>query len=584
MSPSIRFDTTHLKHSAFMLFLSLNLIFLPGITVAQVNNEIATALKRFPNLEVTSIKGVTGEVNLEKAKGLTSNDLIGISLQERPPALKRKLKYSEDDHQKPYQAKGISPFRLNQFNCNFNYGGRNNYDMQDYASTHGFNTIYPFRRTPEQISVFPAGTKIASWRGIFKYRNNWWKDQKLPKARYDLLTSDQFRPEPSELRGSTDPAKVDSLMLDMEHAPPLALESLKKQKWYPKADNKEFDRRYYAGYAKSLTSTVDTYRSLGFKNIGIYGWSPLARSWYPMLSDKPLSRESWEMFGKQVCDSVDVIYNSVYCPYADSKNVAYVLANIEETVRRAQELNKPKPVRPYFWPLISGGGGGDRWWQEVPHLNEDQEAMIAMAFFLDIDGLVIWNWSGQSNHHIASFDTFMGKPAKRGLMVGKPFNLDDTAGQSHQFARYDYLHVNDSKDGILSFQKVYPKEKEDNFGISSERPAFKIDFKTLAPFLRARSEPISSVIRGMALIQPFEASIRKGIPQADFDSREVFRQNLPLYRRVKTGNYHFVITYDPQTIRTGKDSNIVVENFGDKKGLDLVFPADQQPRIYIVSE
>lgn len=572
-----------LKHAVQLFLVCISPIFFANTAVPQVNYEIETALKLFPSLKVVSIKGMTGEVNVRKSNGLTSNDLIGVSLQDRPPVLKRKLNYGEDSFQKPYQAPGIGPFRLNQFNCQFNYGGRNNYEMQDYAATHGFDSIYPFRRTADQISILPAGTKLAHWRGIFKYRDKWWKDQKLPNRRYDLLNQDHFLVKPSEAPAIAS-AQVDSQMLDMEHSPPFGLETLKKQEWYPEVNQSEFQQRYYDGYANTLTSTIKTYRNRGYKNLGIYGWSPLKRSWHPMLADEPLSRESWEVFGKQICDSVDVIHNSVYCPYADSRNVAYVLANIDENVRRAQELNNPKPVRPYFWPLISGGGGGDRWWREVPHLNEDQEAMIAMSFFLGIDGLVIWNWSGQSNHHVASFETFMGKSAKRSLMVGSPFSLNDTAGQTHQFRRYDYLHVQNFQNGVLSFQKIYPNEKENDYGLSSERPVFQAEFKILTPFLRPRSEPVAAIVRAMALVKPFELSIRNGTPQQDFDSREAFRKNLPLYRRVKTGNYHLVITYDPQTIRSGKESKIFVKDFDGNQGIDLVFPADQHPRIYIVSD
>ena len=577
-------DTTNLlKRVVLIILLHIGSMLSIDTADAQINDEIKAALKRFPSLEIVSIKKATGKVELLKSKGLTSDDLKGISLQDHPPVLKRKLDYSEDTYEKPYLADGIGPFRLNQFNCNFNYGGHNNYQMQDYACTHGFNTIYPYRRTPEQISVLPTDTKIASWSGISKYRKTWWQDQQLPEARYDLLNSDQFLTQPSEIQDRS-PKQFDSYMLDMEHTPPLETETLKKQTWYPKTNREEFEKRYYAGFQKSLTSTVNAYRQQGFENLGIYGWSPLERGWYPLLANTPLPREPWELYGKSVSDSVDVIHNSAYCPYADSKNVAYVLASIEENVRRAKELDNPKPVRPYFWPLISGGGGGDRWWQEVPHLNEDQEAMIAMAFFLDIDGLVVWNWSGRSSHHVASFETFMGTPAKRSLMVAKPFNTDDTSGQNHEFRRYDYLHVQDTKNGVLSFQKIHPEDKKNDYGISPKQPIYRVEFKSLIPFLRARSEPISAVIRGMALVKPFEASIRKGTPQKDFNSRDIFRENLPVYRRVKTGSYHLIITYDPQTIRTGKESKIVVKDFDGNKDLDLVFPADQHPRIFIVSE
>ena len=585
MSNFIRYDAiSFLKRLVTLAVLTISQVFLADTVSAQVDNEIQAALKQFPNLKLVSIKEVTGRVHILKSHGLISNDLNGISLQDYPPVLRRKLQ-PDRDQPKPYEAKGIGPFRLNHFNCQFNYGGRYNYQMQDYAATHGFNSIYPFRRTTSQISALPTGTKIAQWKGIAKYRDKWWQDHSLPKARYDLLNGDHFwSPADKKFKGKNI-KQTDLLMLDMEHALPLEIEKLKKQKWYPKTNQKEFSQRYYSGYAQSLTSTIQAYRNHGYKAVSIYGWSPQIRSWFPMLADKPLNRDFWEAYGKYVCDSVDVIHNSVYCPYADSKNVAFVLASIDENVRRVQELDNPKPVRPYFWPLISGGGShGFRWEKEVPHLNEDQEAMTAMAFFLGIDGLVIWNWSGKSSHHVASTQTFMGEPSKRTLMVSKSFRIDDSAGQAHLFSRYDYLHALDIQDGAIKFQKILPHMKKNNYGISPEQPIFHTKYDLLTPFLRPRSEPVAAIVRAMALIKPFELSIRNGTPQQDFNLREAFRKNHPLYRRVKNGNYHLVITYNPHTIRSGVESNIILENFDGNQGLDLVFPADQHPRIYILSD
>ena len=560
-----------------------------GHAFDDVDREVSEALSRFPHIKLISIKNRSGQVIVNKSDGLTSSDLVNVPLDDQPPRLKRRLQYSVNEKntargiQEPYVAIGIQPFRLQYFNCEFNYGGRHNYPMQDYASTHGFNIIYPYRRSAAQKSVFPTGTRLSEWKGISKFRKKWFKDQDIPYGRYDQLDMSHFRIDDPTLRGKK-PNGVDFMMVDMEHQPPLSSERLRKTKWYPKQNSSDFERRYYTNYARSLVSTLQAHRRQGFQHLGIYGWSPGQQLWTPMLQNKPMPREAWDVYGKSIYRFVDVIHNSVYCPYFSPKNVAFVLANIEENLRRVNEMPVAKPVRPYFWPLISGGGGGDRWWREVPHLNEDQEAMTAMSFFLGIDGLVIWNWSGQTNHHIPSFSTFAsnGKP-KRALMVSKAFRMKPDNGDSVTFQRYDLLHVKDYKNGVVSFQKIVPDQKDQKYGILPNRPVFMANYEILKQYLRPRSEPISAVVKGLALIKPFEYMLKTGQPIIDFDSRRDLRQTRPLCRRVKNGSFHLVITYDPMTIRSGEERKIVLKNFAGKKGLHLEFPADQHPRIFVLA-
>ena len=581
----------------FQKLLILAALFVPPVVIAEqpvrdtpaVNREITLALEKFSNFKLLKIGNKTGTINVDPSIGLTVEDLRGIELDDRPPKLARQISYGRqfvDNSPRgraPYVAKNIKPFRLDHFNCEFNYGGHHNNLMQDYASLHGFNTIALYRRTKVQQDVFPPGTRISKWKGISAYRTKWFKEKQIPSGRYDLLDDSHFQisatpSNPQENR------QLAHLMLDMEHAvlPP---QRLVKQKWYPRTNTEQFAKKYYLNYAKTITSFVDAYHRVGFQNIGIYGWQPFHKAWVPMIRNLPLPRDGWEAFGKRIYQHVDVIHNSVYCPYSSGRNVAYVLASIEENVHRVDEMPIKKPIRPYFWPLISGGGKGDRWWREIPHPNEDQLAMIAMSFFTGTDGIVIWNWSGTSSHHKPSSDSFNGKKNKgfHTVMVGKPFRMSKADGSFEIFQRYDCLHVTNVGNGSMSFQKIDPAAKKTNYGISPNSYTFNANSAALRNYLRPRSEPISAVVEGLALIKPFEYSLKTGTPKIDHDAPTDFRKYNPLLRRVVNGNYHLVITYDPRSFRTGEKRPVKVQNFAGRDGLDLIFPADEHPRIFVVA-
>ena len=73
-------------------------------------------------------------------------------------------------------------------------------------------------------------------------------------------------------------------------------------------------------------------------------------------------------------DEIDIVNNSVYCFYWNPGNVAYTLANIDMNIKMT---GNKKPVRPYYWTLLHGGGGGWRWWKNQPIADEEKRAMIA---------------------------------------------------------------------------------------------------------------------------------------------------------------------------------------------------------------
>ena len=83
--------------SSFILQQLLMVICAASVTcdpLEQVDREITSALSRFHNLKVIALKAQTGRIVVEKTDGLTSRDLVNVSLDNKPPVLRRKLQYS----------------------------------------------------------------------------------------------------------------------------------------------------------------------------------------------------------------------------------------------------------------------------------------------------------------------------------------------------------------------------------------------------------------------------------------------------------------------------------------------------------
>jgi hypothetical protein len=294
---------------------------------------------------------------------------------------------------------------------------------------------------------------------------------------------------------------------------------------------------------------------------------------------------------------VDIINNSVYCFYWSEQNLAYVLANIDANIGMVDSMPELKPIRPYFWTLLHGGGGGWRWWRGQPLPNEEKRAMMAMAFFTGIDGVVTWNWSGTGNHHKVpeikmtvekDADYFSSGPD---LMIGSPFKLPpegapDGSAPDH-FRRYDVIHVTDvdNRAGRVQFQKIRPHfYGERKYGITRDQPTYAMPIDELRAHLRIKSEPVSAMIEGMALVKPLEYILSHGEVMIEVDAREQFRKKLPIVRRVKLGGIHVLITYDPAVIYGGKPRTIVLSDFDGHVGLTLKLPADSSTRVFVLRE
>jgi hypothetical protein len=252
-----------------------------------------------------------------------------------------------------------------------------------------------------------------------------------------------------------------------------------------------------------------------------------------------------------------------------------------------------KPVRPYYWTLLHGGGGGWRWWQGQPLANEEKRAMIAMAFFTGIDGFDTWNWSGTGNHHVPPALTSK-KNGKDYFASGADVMLKDdfdlrpedapAAAKPEPLKRYDVVHVLsvDEAKGIVRFQKIRHGAK--NHGITDDQPVFAMPIQELKRHLRIKSEPVAAMIEGMALVKPFEYILRHGEVNIDVPARRQFKQSLPIVRRVKLGPIHILITYDPKVVYGGKPREVVLTDFDGHQGRTLQLPADDQTRIFVLRD
>jgi hypothetical protein len=384
----------------------------PAPQCAAARDALAELARRVPGWHTVSLAAGAAELALTHGDSLTIEQLRGVPLDPDPPALGAKTAAYDprmaDDcpaDARPYVARDIAPFRFRYFNCEFNYGGWHNFDMQDYAATHGFNILSPYIRTREQVQHWPNGTQVLNWGGVVDW-HKWFGKHDLPDGRYDRLVDlDLTQLHTDAGCFKRDPAAKDAkshadlLMIDQEHSV-LSPERLREQEWYPTtapdAERTTFEKRYYDGYAQTYISSVLAARRAGWNNISIYGWYPYGRTWGGLekVEAEPGTNFAWNAFGRQILPVVDIVNNSVYCFYWSPQNVAYTLANVDMNLKMVRSADPNKPVRPYYWTLLHGGGGGWRWWRDQPIANEEKRAMIAMAFFTGIDGFDSWNWSG----------------------------------------------------------------------------------------------------------------------------------------------------------------------------------------------
>jgi hypothetical protein len=251
-----------------------------------------------------------------------------------------------------------------------------------------------------------------------------------------------------------------------------------------------------------------------------------------------------------------------------------------------------KPVRPYYWTLLHGGGSGWRWWSQQPIANEETRAMFAFGFFTGFDGFVLWNWSGTGNHHVPPplkiKDSSSGNWVAHDVMVKDDFKLkSDNSSEVFEFRRYDVLKILDvdENSGIAHFQRIEKDNPGGNYGIADDKPKFSMPSAELINHLRPSSDPVSAMIEGMAIVKPFEYILKHGEVKIDVSAQQQFGDpsTPPIVRRVKLGRIHIIATYDPKCIYGGEPRQIILKDFDGNKGLTLRLPADAETRIFVIS-
>ncbi len=546
---------------------------------------LAAKVERFGVIELPA----TGSVELSPDQSLTVDDLRGVALDDDPPVLGAPTpeyppKMTDDcpAAQEPYVARGIEPFRFRYFNNEFSYGGWHTWKMTDYASTHGFSILSSYNHDPADWTHVPEGTRWLRWGG-FVHWEKWLEDHEIPPLRYDMLADMDVEQMLVDAGTFEQKSGFDSLMIDMEHAR-LSPEKLREQEWYPKdaaeAERAAFEAKYYEGYAKTYVAPVQAARRAGWEDISVYGWQPFARAWFGLdkVELDPATDWAWNAFGKAIHEAVDILNPSVYCFYWSPQNVAYTLANIDLNMKLIETMPEQKPVRPYYWTLLHGGGGGWRWWKGQPQRDEDVRAMIAFCFFSGCDGFVCWNWSGTGSHQVPP-------PLEEGadVMVGVPFECPaEGDAEPTRFERHDVLHVlSAAEDGQVRFQRIEKGNHQGNYGVSEDRPVYAMAEAALVPRLRAQAEPVAATIEGMALAKPFEYLLRHGEVKIDVPAQQQFAETLPIVRRVRLGKYSVIATYDPGWAEAEEPRQIVLDDFDGHAGLTLVLPADAAMRVFV---
>lgn len=554
---------------------------------AQLDAELQALEAAVEGVEVIDLPA-TGELRLSADQALTVDDLRGVALDDDPPALgKREGEWDPrmtdewPPGEAPYEAEGIAPFRFRHFTNEFSYGGWHNWEMHEYAVTHGFSVLSTYNHSPDEWTHLPERTRWLRWGGFVNW-SEWLPEHGIGEGRYDQLVElDLATVLAQEGRFEHDPA-YDQLMIDLEH-PLLAPETLREQKWYPAdapADQREaFEDRYYEGYAQTYIAPVQAARESGWRNISLYGWQPFARTWWGLEDAQvdPGTYGRWQRFGRDIYRAVDILNPSVYCFYASPKNVAYTLANIDLNMRLVASMPERRPMRPYYWTLLHGGGAGERWWQRQPIPDEDVRAMTALCFFTGTDGLVLWNWSGTGNHHRPNIAEGVY------VSVAADFPAPDTEGQEHAVARYDVLRIDAmGDDETVRFGLVDPAAG--NTGVTDDQAVLTMPRAELEPLLRPKSAPVAAMVEGLALVRPLEYLLRHGEVRIDVPARRQFAEELPIARRVAHDGVHAIATYDPLVIRGGEPRTVVLEDFAGTAGLTVELPADAQVRVFVLKE
>jgi hypothetical protein len=572
---------------------------------ATADREVAALSAKVEGFAAITLPA-TGELALKPGQSLTVEKLRRVTLDDDPPelgALSEPYEESQTDDcapaEPPYIAQGIEPFRFRYFHCEFNYGGWHNMTMHEYAATHGFDIIFPYVRTLAQRSRMPAGTKWLRWSGFVDW-GRWMPEHGIDSARYDLLADRDLVAELVEERflGDDDPANWDYLMIDMEHSvlPP---DALRQREWYPRdaseAERQAFEQRYYHGYALTYSAPMAAAKRLGYRNLSVYGWEPFLRQWWGMdkLNFSPETYWQWAAYGKEIYadPATDILNPSLYVYYWSPQNVASTICNLDYTRALVETMPEQKPIRPYYWTLLHGGGAEYRWWTSQPVTTEEARAWTLLCLMSGTDGFDLWNWSGTGSHQRPRPFSYVenGETKFNDIAVGEAFTCHAEGaapGAEMAFARYDFIHVvgYDEATGEVRFQRIDRDNFGADYGMTPDQPVYAMAAAELTPHLRAEAEPVAGVIEGMALAKPLEYILSHGEVRMDESSLTQFLEATPIVRRVQLGDLHVVATYDPKVVHGEAPRDIVLRDFAGHAGLTVTLPADAETRVFVLRE
>jgi hypothetical protein len=556
---------------------------------AQANEEIEKILRKFPNFRVVPLLH-SGTTTAAFADSLIVDDIRGVQVDDDPPVLRGPAHTSPASMvdgfaagQAPYYASGILPFDFDCFQNTNSYRGWHTWNMSEYLSCHGFNQTHVYNSTLDDWTHLPEGTEFYTW-GWWDW-NDWMTNNSLTPGRYDTLPdlaalTTTMLGESFFYATNAGPSAYAGSMADMEHGV-LSPSSLQAQTWYPsggtQAEKDRFEAAYYDGYANSNICWMHVAEQRGWSGYGIYGWQPFARQWFGLdtATGDPQSYWRWLRFGSRIYDEVEVIHPSIYVFYWNAKNLAYMLANIDLNNNVISEKAVQKPVRPWVWSLFHGGGPGWRWWKFQPIPDHEMQAQYAAVFFSKIDGIILYGWSGTSDHNRVTLsvdDDRLVESAFTAPELGAP-------AQTRDFVQYDVIHVTgiDVSDNV-EFKYI---DKADPAGSLAAPTTYVLPRATIEPMLRPETAGIDAMVEGMALARVFEFFLWHGELKIDVPATEQWDQSLPVVRRKKVGRYHVVVAYDPFFASYPSGRTVTLTDFDGVAGRNLVLPVDGVVRIWI---
>ncbi|NQU40342.1 MAG: LamG domain-containing protein [Lentisphaerae bacterium] len=543
----------------------------------------------------------SGTVTLGTSDSISQEDVRGIELDDTDLSIQSHEAYSSAVSDGlaagtgPYVASNIAPFRLKYFLNEFDYLGWHNAEMIEYAGVHGFQSVF---KDATNLWFMPVGTQCGGQDGL-NYTSwmiaNGYVDASNNPCWHEVPDAETIAAMHETAGLFTSYADRDNIYIDLESpAAPLTLAALRVQTWYPSggtpSEKVDFEVAYYEGFANAEIATILAAHSAGNPSVGIYG--VYNRSWFNI--GDPIMQERWDLYISDIAMFSDVMYSSVYSFYPSQNNVGYVLANLDltESMRTKLPLGLQTPQRPFFWNQLHGGGGGWRWWAGQPVYGEDYRAMTGLAFFTGIDGVVQWGWSA-NDYHSSPPVLAAGKSA----IVSEAFTVTpEGGGTAHTFERNHPIYIlgitgSDARFQALPTGEYYSFPQVDATPTNAvyddgdyQYPVYARNADSLRADLVPMTEPIRYAIEGLAMVKLVEGSLKHGVPTIDpTASAYAYNNGLPLVRHVRLGDVHLLASFNPRW-RTDGATTVTLEDFAGISGLDIVVPADENLRFFVLHE